>query len=103
MKRSAAMKRISTIISIVAASLLISAMPILAADESMGREAQRDECLLVAKNCINSVDSIQQRIEKLNKEIGNGTAVYTNEELRVLNKKLEDAEKLLDGIMEGGS
>ena len=97
------MRRISAIISIVAASLFISAMPILAADESMGQEAQKDECLLVARNCTDSVDSIQQRIDKLNTEIGKGTAVYSHEELGVLTNKRDDALKLLDAIMEGGS
>jgi hypothetical protein len=97
------MKRISVIISTLAASLLITAMPILAADESIGQEAQKDECLLVARNCTDSVDSIQQRIDKLNTEIGKGTAVYSNEELGVLNNKLDDASRLLDAIMEGGS
>ena len=97
------MKRISVIISIVAASLLISAMPILAADKLLGQEAQKDECLLVVRNCTDSVDSIQQRIDKLNTEISKGTAVYSNEELGVLNSKRDDALRMLDAIMEGGS
>lgn len=97
------MKRIYVIISIVAASVLITAMPILAADESMGKEAQRDECLLVARNCAGSVDSIQERIDKLNAEIGKGSAVYSNEELGVLINKRDDALRLFDAIMEGGS
>jgi hypothetical protein len=78
-------------------------MPILAADESMGQEAQKDECLLVARNCAGSVDSIQERIDKLNAEISKGTAVYSNEELGVLINKRDDTLRLFDAILEGGN
>jgi len=55
--------------------------------------APKDECLLVAMNCKDNVDSVQQRIDKLQNEIGKGTAVYTADELRILNRKLDEANK----------
>ncbi|HZV82628.1 MAG TPA: hypothetical protein VFF53_10735, partial [Geobacteraceae bacterium] len=61
----------------------------------------KDECLLVAANCADNVDSIQQRIERLNKEIAKGSAVYTQDELSKLNMKLEDTLKQLEGLTTG--
>jgi len=63
---------------------------------------QKDECLLVAKNCPDSVDSIQQRIEKLQHEIGRGADVYTSDELQILKQKLDDATSILRNTIEGG-
>ena len=104
------MKRIVSSISLMAAALLISAMPTLGDEgvagttgQQMQQPAQKDECLLVAKNCGNQVDSIQQRIDRLQKEIGRGTDVYSNEELNNLKEKLDDANKTLDYMENGGA
>ncbi|HZV81517.1 MAG TPA: hypothetical protein VFF53_05035, partial [Geobacteraceae bacterium] len=70
------MKRIVTVLSIVATSVLLSAASVISAETGMVNEG-KDECLLVAANCADNVDSIQQRIERLNKEIAKGSAVYT--------------------------
>jgi len=89
-------------------ALLISALPVLAA-EGMGastmdqdQQGQKDECLLVARNCSDSVDTIQQRINRLNREIGKGSAVYTHDELMKLNSQLDDAEKTMDILLTNG-
>ena len=63
----------------------------------MGQQQQNvnnSECLLVAKNC--PTDSMQERIQRIQGEISKGTAVYTNDELRHLNRELEDAQKFLE-------
>lgn len=93
------MKRLLGIVTVVAAAALLSAAPLQAAEEEQG---QRDECLLVAMNCENNVDTIQQRIERLSREIAKGTNVYTEDELNILNRKLEDTEKLLEYLTSGG-
>jgi hypothetical protein len=58
--------------------------------------ANKDECLLVAKNCPPDMVFVQNRIDRLNAEIAKGTDVYTPGELKVLNGKLNDAYKELD-------
>ena len=78
------MRRLTSLLTILAASVLLSGSTLMAADTEYGNEygnQNKDECLLVSMNCAQSVDSIQMRIEKLNKEIAKGTDVYTREEL----------------------
>lgn len=105
------MKRIALLIPTLAAAMMINAVPSFSEEgagwgPTMGVQeetsGQKDECLLVARNCPDSVDSIQQRIEKLQMEIKRGDAVYTPEELGILNQKLEDANRLLEGLNQGG-
>jgi preprotein translocase subunit SecA len=66
----------------------------------MGQSEQRDECLLVARNCSDNVDSYQQRIERLNTEISKGTAVYTENELRILNQKRDAIYEQMRDLLE---
>lgn len=101
------MKRIASKLAVVTAVTLISAMPVLAAEKGTGfgsdDRGKKDECLLVAMTCSTSVDSIQQRIERLNKEISKGERVYTKEELRHLKNQLEDANMNLEVLLRGGA
>jgi hypothetical protein len=96
------------VISAVAASLLINAAAVLSADDYMGtwsapqQSQQKDECLLVAKNCSNEILPLQQRIDHLNAEIAKGTDVYTVDELNVLNRKLDEANKAMDFMRNEG-
>ena len=95
------MRRVNALIAVVAASMLFSAVPAMSDEAAGGQMApaeqvqQKDECLLIAKNCPDSVDTIQQRIEKLQHEIGRGANVYTSEELQILQQKLDDATSIL--------
>jgi len=81
---------------------MIVAVPVLADESSMngkfeqGQQTEKNECLLVAMNCGNQVDSIQQRIDRIKGEISRGSDVYTNDELRTLNRELEEAVKILE-------
>jgi hypothetical protein len=61
--------------------------------------SEKDECVLASKNCKTEVDSIQQKIVKLDAEIQKGQKVYTVEELKKLHAKLSDANALLDDLM----
>lgn len=85
------MKRI--VILIMAAFVMSMTVPVLAADMT---DAQKDECLLASKNCKNAVDSIQQKMKKLQDEINKGDRVYSPEEIKKLNAKLKEAEDMLD-------
>jgi len=101
------MKAIATKLAILMAATLISALPVLAESGSMGMDpgesVQKDECLLVSANCRDSVDSIQMRIDRLNREIGKGTSVYSGEELRMLDFQLRDAIQMLTDMNRGGA
>jgi hypothetical protein len=51
-------------------------------------KGQKDECLIVAKNCIVGEESVMQRAERLQREIDKGSAVYTPEELKSFQEQL---------------
>jgi peptidoglycan hydrolase CwlO-like protein len=63
---------------------------------------QKDQCLLASKDCANEVNSINQKIKKLQKEIKKGKKVYSEEEIKTLNAKLKEAEALVDAMLQGG-
>lgn len=98
------MKRKTGILSVLAAAVMITALPVRAEEgsidrmEPQGQQAEKNECLLVAMNCGGQVDSLQQRIQRLEREISRGTDVYTTDELRRLDNQLRDARKNLEGI-----
>lgn len=93
-------------ITLLAAALMLMAMPVLAAEGTMeksldqGQQAGKDECLLVAKDC--QANTIQERIDRIQVEIGRGTGVYTNDELKSLERQLEFEIKNLEGLNMGG-
>ena len=94
-------------ITLLAAALMIVAAPVLADEGSMdrtfsqGQQEGKNECLLVAMNCANQVDTIQQRIDRIQGEISRGSAVYSTEELKSLGRELEDAIKLQENETTG--
>lgn len=97
------MKAIARTVTVVAAALIFAALPVRAEENVMFQQepqVQKNECLLVAQNCPS--DSIQERIQRIQGEIGRGTAVYSNDELRRLNRELEEAQKLLEYEMTNG-
>jgi len=91
------MKSLTRIVPVISAVLMISSLPVLAAEGTMGQKtdsatgASKDECLIVAKNC--GVDSINARVERIEREISKGTSVYTGEELNKLERELKDATR----------
>lgn len=95
-------------LTLLAASLMILAVPALAEQGRLDRmqdegvRADKNECLLVSANCVNQVDTIQQRIDRIKGEISRGSDVYTNDELRRLNLKLNDAVKTMEELSAGG-
>ena len=83
---------------LTAAIFLFSAAP----GFSQMTQAEKDECLLASKNCMNQVDDIQKRIKKLDKEIKKGTKVYTPEELKRLQDKLTETQQVLKDLEKPG-
>ena len=82
---------------LVIAALMMSSVPVLAM-EGM----DKNECLTASMNCKAEVDSIQQKMKKINTEIKKGKKVYSAEELKTLNAKLKEANALLDSMMKPG-
>lgn len=89
------MKKVSML---TAAIFLFSAAPGFA----QMTQAEKDECLLASRNCMNQVDDIQKRIKKLDKEIKKGTRVYTPEELKKLQDKLTETQQVLKDLEKPG-
>jgi hypothetical protein len=95
------MKRGAILTSLVSACMMASAITVLASEgrPTGGEEEQmqkKDECLLVAINCGSDYDTLEQRIDRLQKEISKGSSVYTPVELRLLKEKLDNARKTLE-------
>jgi hypothetical protein len=59
--------------------------------------ANKDECLLVAKNCPDDF-TVQKRIDRLNTEISKGTSVYTPDEINMLKKERDEAYRELGAM-----
>lgn len=104
------MRGIATKFAVLTAATLIYALPVLAesgATGGMGMDQgasnQKDECLLVSMNCRESVDSVQQRIDKLSREIRKGANVYSSDELRRLDFQLRNATEMLNDLTSGGA
>jgi len=90
-------KFLITILTVIALSATSTAF---AADAPVA--GSKDECLLASKNCMNEVDSIQQRMKKLNSEIKKGKKVYSAEELKKLELKLKEANEILKSLEKPG-
>ncbi|HIJ89174.1 MAG TPA: hypothetical protein HPP97_16075 [Desulfuromonadales bacterium] len=95
--------------ALLTASLMIFAVPVLA-DEGMynpvtepeQQQGGKDQCLLVARNCSGSMDSIQERINRIQGELNKGSTVYSNDELRRLQNSLDEEKRFLNNIEMGG-
>ena len=102
------MKSLIRKIALLAASLMIFAVPVLA-DEGMfnpvaepDQQGAKDQCMLVASNCAGRVYTLTEKIESIQNEINKGRGVYTNDELRVLQKRLDEEKRFLDTATQGG-
>jgi paraquat-inducible protein B len=91
-------------IALLAAALMIMAVPVLAEDNfgvpgtEPSLQHKGKECELVAMNCSGGVDSIQDRVNQIQNEINRGTAVYTIEELKRLQQRLDDMNRTADEV-----
>lgn len=86
------------VIMMCAVSLMSVSAPVYA-DHHMAPKDQKNECLLASKGCMQEVDSIKTKIKKLDAEIKKGKKVYSAEEIKKLQQKLDEAEKMLDHML----
>ena len=92
------MKKI--LIAILTAAALSATSMAFAVDAPVA--GSKDECLLASKNCMHEVDSIQQKMKKINTEIKKGTKVYSAEELKKLEQKLKEVNEILKDLEKPG-
>lgn len=95
------------LVILMAASLLATAVPVMAMDHGAMHTQQDAECAkecdLLLRSCALEVDSIQQRMEKIKKAIAaHGAKPENLEELRILNKKLKEANETLKALNRPG-
>lgn len=83
-----------TAVMLLAAFAMSTTLPALA---QMTKE-EKDMCLLASKNCLTQVDTLQQRMKRIQGEIRKGKKVYSAEELKTLEQKLKEANELLQKI-----
>ncbi len=88
------------LIAILAVAILSATSMAFAADAPAA--GSKDECILASKNCKDQVDSIQQRMKKINTEIKKGKKVYSAEELKKLEQKLKEADDILKSLEKPG-
>jgi len=98
------MKRTSMLFMAIVFSLLSIIVPVYAdeaaTDEPTEQQTQqKNECILLAISCGNSIISIQDKIQLLKEEIAKGRKVYSPEELDKLRKKLDEVNKTLDFLL----
>jgi archaellum component FlaC len=86
------------LITVLAAFALSATSMAFAADVNN----EKDECLLVSKGCKDQVDSIQQRIKRINAEIKKGKKVYSAQDLKKLQQKLKETEEILNNLEKPG-
>lgn len=86
------MKKVA--VMVMAAFMMSATVPAFA---QMTKE-EKDQCLLASKSCMTEVNSLQQKMKKLNAEIKKGKKVYSAEELKKLQDKLKEAEEILDKL-----
>lgn len=92
-----------SIMILLAVSMLAASVPALATEHKAGQhdaKCQR-ECEMLVRNCSLEVDTIQQKIQKLQFAIQNNAGKYTSQELNSLKDDLEDAQTMLANIERG--
>ncbi|QWV93993.1 hypothetical protein KP004_02045 [Geomonas oryzisoli] len=87
------------------AIMLVTAILVMAANTGVFAEqtaSDRNECLLLSRNCKDQVDDIYTRMQRLNREIEKGTRVYTPKELQQLREKLAETQEMLRSMEKPG-
>jgi len=96
-----------TMVIFMATALFAVAVPAMAIEPGAMHNQHDEECAkecdLLLRNCAQEVDSIQQRIQRINKAIdANGAKPEHAEELKILNKKLKEANETMRALTKPG-
>jgi hypothetical protein len=93
-----------SVLLFTAAAMLALSVPVVAEEDSakvaeeIAAQADRDLCLLRSESCRTRVDSIQEKIRRIDGEIRKGTKVYSPNELARLEGKLKEAQEILESL-----
>jgi peptidoglycan hydrolase CwlO-like protein len=96
-----------SMVLLMAMALFAVAAPVLAEEahqHGASHHQHKDEqcakeCDMLLKDCAQEVDSINDRIRKLQVEINEkGATTYTRDELKILTTKLKEANELLKSL-----
>ena len=92
---------------LMAMSLFAAAVPAVAMEHGAMHTQQDEECAkecdLLLRNCAQEVDSIQQHIQRIKKAIEiYGAKPEHVEELKILNKKLKEANETMRALTKPG-
>ncbi len=93
------MKRGFIVVCMLVVSLLQPVVVLAGGQDELSppeKAQQKDMCALYASQCGTTVQSLQDKITRLQEAIAKGTRVYTVEELLLLKEKLEEANRRLD-------
>lgn len=90
------MKKI--VVYVCAVAVVSVAVPVFATGQAEGK----NDCLVYGKNCPNAVDSLPERIIKLKTEIAKGKNVYTDDELKLLERRLKEDNQMLRMLKKPG-
>lgn len=83
---------------------LFSAMPALAAEHvGNSHEGMTMETSEGARQCALQAESIQQKVKRIEGEIKQGSKKYNPEQLKKLNEKLKETNKLIEDMNKGGN
>lgn len=92
------MRHVSKGIVLSTVVLMMAALPVLADDATEHKAMDPEQhdgkvkCMLVTENNCLQGNTARTQIDRLMKEINKGTAVYTKDELQILNNELDKAK-----------
>lgn len=75
----------------------------LIGDSGKREQGHKEECLLIAIKCGSDCRTLEQKIELLQNEIAKVSEVYSSDELRSLEIRLDNANKALEFFRKKGA
>lgn len=87
------MKKLS-IMTFLAVLTLVGAVPAYCQDTPQDQYL----CKLQSGNCVKRVDAVQRKMKKLDADIKKGKKTYSAEELKKIEEKLGEVEKMVDEL-----
>jgi predicted RNA-binding protein with PIN domain len=82
------MKKIA--LAVMAVFLMSAAVPVFAATAQ-----EQQQCAISAGTCLNKAEVVEKRMKKMKADVKKGT-VYSPEEMKVLEQKLQDVMDQMD-------
>lgn len=82
------MKKIA--LAVMAVFLMSAAVPVFAETA-----AEKEQCAISASTCLNKAEVVEKRMKKMKADIKKGT-MYSPEDMKVLEQKLQDVQDQMD-------